>query len=129
MYNAISRGAMGSSGAGVRVSAVLMLGLATTSCTTWVKPGASEYELQATTARCEAASQLQAPPEMHSVTISPAREYPTTPYCNTDSQGRQTCTKPPRDYRPAVYSERDANETVRRAIVRDCMFSFGWRPE
>lgn len=123
MRNEISRNVLG------RVLAVVVLGLSTAGCTTWAKPGASEYELQATTARCEAAAMRQAPPEMYRHMISAARDDRPSQICNTDSKGQQTCNTRQGERRAAVYQERDANESARRAIVRDCMFSHGWRPE
>lgn len=123
MRNTISKSVLG------RVSAILVLGLVSVGCTTWVKPGASEFELQATTSRCEAAAMRMAPPEMYRAMISAAREDAPSTFCNTDSKGKQTCNTTPGRHQAAVYQDRDSNESARRAIVRDCMFSHGWRPE
>ena len=112
-----------------RVAAVVVLGLATAGCTTWVKPGASEYDRQAAMAQCEVASLQMAPPQMYTAMASEARQDAATQSCSWDGKGNRSCTTVPGQRRAARYEERDANQSARRAIVRDCMFSKGWREE
>lgn len=112
--------------ASVAVLAGLLL---TAGCTKWVKPGASDFERDATKARCDADSRMRAPPAIERYMSSPGGYTPQKTRCRTDSSGRERCTTEGGDWRPPTYSSRDLNDDTRDSIFRACMYANGWRAE
>ena len=110
-------------------TALLVALFATAGCTKWVKPGATEFERDATKARCDADSRMRAPPVLERYMSSAGGYTPQKTRCNTDSRGRESCTTTGGDYRPPTFSTRDLNDDTRDSVFRACMYANGWRAE
>lgn len=107
------------------VAAVLLLA----SCTTWVKPGATELDRDRDSNACELQSYNNYPPRLRQILVEPAHWDPPTEECHTDKKGRQRCVRTGGGWQPARYGTADENDAPRRTAFEACMYKYGWQKE
>ncbi len=103
-----------------------LLCLLLTCCTVWVKPGATEADLDAARTHCDAASYAVMPSAMVT-TYGRGADYSDRKKCEFyNSNG---CVRTGDRYTAVTSVTTDANRSGRDAIFRDCMYQGGWRPK
>jgi hypothetical protein len=112
-----------------RLLLVLFAGVVLGGCTTWVKPGATDYDRERDSNACEVESYNHYPPRLRQVLVEPAHWEPFTEDCYTDKKGRRHCTRSGGYFVPNRYGTADENDGPRRAVYEACMYKYGWQKE
>lgn len=105
--------------------AVIASLLALGGCATWVKPGATEAQRDAQTARCQAGSFQRAPAAPVTVMTNPGGWVPPEKECWKE-HGERRCRIRDGYYQGPSYSTEDVNEGARDALFDECMYNAGW---
>ena len=89
----------------ITLSAVLLL----SGCSTyqWVKPGSNANDATIAETKCEAQALRDLPPD----------NVVSSTYTTKDKKNKTSDTS---------YSVSDANESKRKVLIKDCMYSKGW---
>lgn len=92
---------------------------------TWVKPGATEEEFEATKAECMSGAAARFPPMNRAVQIGNGYTTPVTTNCNGFGYS-VNCISTGGQYTPPAIINVDDNQNARREDIRACFFRNGW---
>jgi hypothetical protein len=107
--------------------AVLAAMLLITGCAdTWVKPGSTEQEFEATKAECLSRAAARFPPMYQQVQIANGYTTPVNTTCNGFGGYSVNCSSTGGQYVPPAVLNLDANVGARREDTRSCFFENGW---